>query len=239
MKTSKESEAISVNMRVMRVLWASGIIGIFICFLSCTYQPIYQTVTSYTSIYSIELKQVERPAHAKERYGKHEIVRVEEKGVTKYSFEDELMSIFWMPTVSALYFVLNNKTDHSIKIIWDEAAYVDIDGISQRVMHAGVKYADRNNSQPPTVVVRKGTVTDLIVPSDKVDRGKYRMIPYIWAPNAEELKLKAEKHIGKNIEALLPLQIEDVVNEYIFIFEVQSIEIKQNKEEKITGYEWR
>ncbi|GAI08971.1 unnamed protein product, partial [marine sediment metagenome] len=35
---------------------------------------------------------------------------------------------------------------------------------------------------------------------------------------AEELKAKAEKYIGKTIQVLLPLQIEDVVNEYIFIF---------------------
>ena len=231
----------------MKALLGSGIISICICFLSCTYQPIYQTVTSYTPIYSIGLKQVERPVDAKERYGKHQIVRVEEEGITKYSFEDGLTSIFWSATVSEFSFVLNNKTDHSIKIVWDEAAYVDIDGISQRVMHAGVKYADRNSSQPPTVVVRKGIASDLIIPSDNIyyvsgTYGGWRkepLLPDIKKPNAEELELKAEKYIGKTIQVLLPLQIEGIVNEYIFIFEVQSVEIKQSKEETITGYEWR
>ena len=207
----------------MKTLRISGILSISIVFLSCTF---------YTPLYNIGLKQVERPVEAKERYGTQKVTRIEENGAAKYSFEDEMVRIVWIPTASELSFVLTNKTDHSIKIVWDEAAFVDQDGISQRVIHAGVKHADRNNSQPPTVVVRKGTVTDLIVPSDNIyyvsgEYGGWRkapLFPDTRAPNAEELKLETGKYIGKTIQVLLPLQIEDVVNEYIFIFEVQSVE---------------
>lgn len=224
----------------------AGILALGIFFSSCAYKPVYEEVISYTPIYNIELKQVERPVAAKERYGKQKVTRVEDEGMTKYSFEDEMVRIIWLPADSQLSFILTNKTDHSIKIVWDAAAFVDQDGMSQRVMHAGVKYADRNNSQPPTVVIRKGTVTDLIVPSDNIyysaiyNRWEQdSLLPDVKAPDAEELRLKAGKSIGKTIQVLLPLQIEDIVNEYIFIFEVQSVEAKLNQEKYIKEWRWQ
>ena len=231
----------------MKTLWTSTIISIPILFSSCVYETYYYEVITYTPIYTIELAQVERPVAAKERYGKQKITRVEEEGTAKYSFEDEMVRIVWLPTDFEISFALTNKTDHSIKIIWDEAAYVGIDGISERVIHAGVKYTDRNNSQPPTVVIRKGTVTDLIIPSDNIYyvSGRYGgweelpLLPDVKAPNVEELKSKAEKYIGKTIQVLLPLQIEDIVNEYIFIFEVQNVEAKLNKEKKAGERRWQ
>lgn len=189
-----------------------------------------------TVYYNIGLKQVERPVEAKERYGEQKVKRIEENGTAKYSFEDEMVRIVWIPTASELSFVLTNKTAHSIKIVWDEAAFVNPDGISQRVIHAGVKYIDRNTSQPPTVVVRKATITDLIIPSDNIyyvsgQDGGWRSAPLFLSesgPNAEKLKLKTGKYIGKTVQVLLPLQIEDVVNEYIFVFEVQGVNIMEN-----------
>ena len=207
----------------MKILRIGGILSIFIIFLGCTF---------YKAYYNIGLKQVERPAEAKERYGEQKVTRIEEEGTSKYSFEDEMVRIVWIPTGPKLSFILTNKTDHSIKIIWDDAAFVNQDGISQRVMHAGVKYIDRNSSQPPTVVVRNGTVTDVIIPTDNVHfssiSGGWREDPLfpVSATTAGELKSKTEKYIGKTIQVLLPLQIEDVVNEYIFTFEVQSVEVK-------------
>ena len=123
---------------------------------------------TYRAYYDIGLKQVERPAQAKERYGEQTITKVEEEGIYKYFFEDEMVKIVWIPTAYQVSFVLTNKTNHSIKIVWDEAAFVDVAGVSHRVMHSGVKYIDRNNPQPPTVVVRKGTITDLVIPTDNI-----------------------------------------------------------------------
>ena len=111
---------------------------------------------SFRAYYDIGLTEVERPALAKERYGEQKITKAREEGVEKYYFEDELVKILWLPSSSNVSFNLTNKTDHSIKIIWDEAVYVDTIGVSHRVMHSGVKYMDRSNSQPPSVVVRKG-----------------------------------------------------------------------------------
>ena len=190
-------------------------------------------VPAHWAHYDIGLYTVERPAQARERYGESKIMKVQEEGVEKYYFEDEMVKIIWIPTPFQISFILTNKTSHSIKILWDEAAYVDENGVSHRVMHSGVKYIDRNNPQPPTVVVRKGTVSDLVFPTDYVyyASGKYggwRETPLF--PNSgydiEELKEKAEKYVGKTLQVLLPLQIEGVVNEYIFSFKINSVKVK-------------
>ncbi len=191
--------------------------------------------SAYTPFYDIGLLEVERPAQAKERYGEQKITTTLEEGVTKYCFEDEMVKTVWLPTPNQVSFVLTNKTNHSIRIIWDEAAYVDEEGISHRVMHEGVKYIDREKPQPPTVVVRKATITDLVFPTDNiqyVSRGdkmwhKSPLFP-TSAKTVDELKATTAGYVGKTIQVLLPLQIEDVVNEYIFVFEIKTVDVRKS-----------
>ncbi len=181
--------------------------------------------------YNIELTKVERPAKAKKRYGVKKITKIKEEGVEKYHFEDEMVDIrWWIVNVNQIWFKLTNKTNHSIKIIWDEAAFVDYNGLTHRVMHKGVKYVDRNDSQPPSVIVRNGTISDLIVPTENVYfvsgpyGGYWEVEPFF--PTSGITSEEAQKYIGKTIQILLPLQIEGVVNEYIFIFEVENVKLK-------------
>lgn len=183
---------------------------------------------TYQGFYNVGLQEVERPENAKERYGDSKIVNFQEEGKTKYSYEDEMIKIVWLPLSTQFAFTLQNKTDHSIKIIWDEAVYVNENGSSGRVMHSGVKYIDRNNSQPPTIVVKKANIDDIIVPTDNITytSGQYGG----WSTNPlfpnramtqEELNSLSQEYIGKTVQVLLPLQIEDTVNEYIFSFKVE------------------
>ena len=183
---------------------------------------------TYQGFYNVGLQEVERPENAKERYGESKIVNFEEEGKTKYSYEDDMIKIIWLPLSTQFGFTLKNKTDHSIKIIWDEAVYVDQNGSSGRVMHAGVKYTDRNNPQPPTVVVKKANIDDMIVPTDNVyyvsgQYGGWRTKPMFpnRASTQEELNALTQKYIGKEVKVLLPLKIQETINEYIFTFKVE------------------
>lgn len=117
--------------------------------------------------YDVSLYAVERPTEAKASYGEQIIFSTKESHY-KYSFEDEMVRILWVVNPTNLSFLLTNKTDHSIRIIWDEAVYVDESRESNRVIHSGVKYVDKNKSYPPSVVVRKGTLTDVIIPTNKI-----------------------------------------------------------------------
>ena len=136
----------------------------------CIISILFLTYCAMSSrlLYDITLDSVERPSNAEKRYGEPIITKIEEDGIGKYLFEDDMIKVTWVVTSSSLNFELYNKTSHSIKIIWDEAAYVDVTGQSQRIMHSGVKFIDRNNPQPPSVIIRKGTLTDIIIPTDNV-----------------------------------------------------------------------
>jgi len=166
---------------------------------------------------------------------------VQEEGVPKYVFEDEVVWIAWLFSPMSIAFSMRNKTDHSIRIVWNDAAFVDDTGESRRIIHSGVKYADRNGLQPPTVIVRRGSVTDFLLPSDNAfwvggissrgiaTPGGWEHLPMLpveqTGGQSETLKESAEKYVGKTFQVLLPLQIQDVVNDYIFIFRVNSVEV--------------
>jgi hypothetical protein len=181
----------------------------------------------YECIYILSLAEVEHPANAQERYGESSIISFEEEGSKKYSYEDDLIKIIWLPLEEELSFVLENKTNHSIKIIWDEAVFIDENNLSGKVMHSGVKYTDRNNSQPPTVVGRNARITDVVVPTDHIWYSEYSgwhttaLIDNLAHSKKEELDIEATEKIGKTtVGVLLPLQIEETINEYIFSFKV-------------------
>ncbi|NIO48500.1 MAG: hypothetical protein GTN73_03535 [Candidatus Aminicenantes bacterium] len=190
--------------------------------------------------YDIVLEEVERPPEAKERYRGHEISTAEEEGY-KYIFEDEMIRILWMASPTELRFRLQNKTDHSIKIIWNDATYVCEKGKSHRVMHAGVKYINRNNPQQSSIVAGKGSITDFIYPADYAnytyDRWVERplqaggwivkpLLPYSQAGgDPQKLLNNATSYIDKTIQVLLPIKLEEVTYNYIFTFLVKDVHL--------------
>jgi len=189
--------------------------------------------TAYRGVYTVGLSEVERPENIKERYGESKIVNFEEEGKTKYSYEDELIKIVWIPQYTQFLFKLENKSDNTIKIIWDEAAYVDVNGSSGRIMHSGVKYIDKNNSQPPTVVTKKSSINDVIVPTENIyyESGQYggwqeKPLFVSTASSEEILNNVVKKYLGKTVKILLPLQIQETVNEYIFSFKIEGFNRK-------------
>jgi hypothetical protein len=62
------------------------------------------------------------------------------------AFEDENIRIVWKPQESQLQFTLTNKTGASERVLWDDASFVGPDGKTDRIMHQGVKFADRSSS---------------------------------------------------------------------------------------------
>ena len=202
-----------------------------------------ESLESFFAIYSLSLQTVERPQKATQRYGPQKIDILSTNEKYKFYFEDNLVKILWIVTSRHIAFLLQNKTDHSIKIPWDEAAYVDETGRSHRLMHSGIKYSDRDRPIPQSVVVRKGILEDTIVPTDyiswsegtKYSAGSWDEKPllpdsdfhgdYIKGkyPTLEDFDNAVKSYIGKTIQVLLPLQIEDVINDYIFTFKIDSV----------------
>ena len=85
-------------------------------------------------------------------------------------------------------------------------------------MHVGTKYSERNSAQPPTTVIKGAKIEDVATPTDRV---YYSESLKEWT--SESMMPKDPKLKGKQIQLMLPIQIKDVVNEYIFVFDLDYI----------------
>jgi hypothetical protein len=193
---------------------------------------VFTSCAVFTATYDLSLSEVERPSQKDDSYGEKKISKESEAGVSKYVFEDDVLKVIWIPTRTSFDFTMLNKSNNSIKIIWDEAVYVDASGSSKMVFHTGVKYIDRNNPQPPTIVVKGASITDLLTPTDNVYfvSGQYGgwktkdLFPRY--ANKDEIDGIKKAYSGKVVKISLPIQIEGVTNEYIYSFKINDLVIK-------------
>ncbi len=183
-------------------------------------------VTSYMASYSVGLSSVESPADAKKQFGETKVVTFKDGEVDKYRYEDDFIEIVWYVGLKKFNFELKNKSTHTMKINWDDISYVDINGKTRRVMHAGVKYIERNNSQPATSIPKGASLSDILLPTDNVILSsgyggwiESNLIPSYYS-TPEAMTNGAESYVGKKMTILMPIMIENVQNDYTFVFNI-------------------
>jgi len=189
---------------------------------------------SYVAHYEVLLVEVQRPASAQARFGDIKIAPDPAKGFLMA--EDRLMRIIWTGPDDQLEFDVLNKSDTPVKILWDDAAYVDITGQSRRVIHSGVKLVDRNSPQMPSVITSKGRLNDIVYPSDNVSYyssqygsgwSQKPMFPCLREKHSctdLERKLVAA-HTGLDYRVLLPVEAGKESYPYTFVFKVNKAEV--------------
>lgn len=166
-----------------------------------------QTIT----VHELTLSEIERQP----RGG----VRQTFRPTSPNAFEDETLRIGWEPGESQLGFILTNKTDASMRILWDDASFVNTSGRGDRVMHQGVKFADRSASMPPTLIVHGATLDDLVAPASNVFwREGYGSEGGNWASKP---LLSGAAESG-SVKVLLPVESNGAVTEYLFAFNVHT-----------------
>lgn len=179
--------------------------------------------------YKVGLSNVEAPADAKRQYGQTKIVSLEKEGKTNYRYEDDYLDVTWYVGRTQLAFGLKNKSGHSIKIPWDDVVYINVNGQSGRVMHSGVKYIDRNSSQPASVVPKGASLNDVIIPTDNIYyvSGKYggwsELDLFNFKIDLSNFDISKQAVVGQSIRILLPVVMEGVKNEYVFEFKIQDV----------------
>lgn len=189
--------------------------------------------TTYMATYDVTLAKVESPADVKKNFGETKVVQLTEDNLNKYRYEDDYIDIKWYVGLKSLYFTLKNKSGHSIKINWDDVSYVDYKGKVGRVMHSGVKYIDRNNSQPATTIPNGAIIDDLLTPTDNVYyitptqyiSGGWRELNLIpsYYKSKEAMNAEAGSYVGKKMKILMPITVEGVQNDYNFEFEISQL----------------
>lgn len=172
--------------------------------------------------YKTALMKVEKPEDATNRYGETKVIQ--DAGVDKYSYNDSIIDITIFGTKEKFSFILKNISNHSLKIIWNEAAFVGLDGSTSKIMHVGTKYSQRESDQPATVVIKGAKIDDVATPTANVYYDEGVKIGYSTIGSGWKTKsMLPEEYKGKEageIRLMLPIQVKDVVNEYTFIFRV-------------------
>ncbi|MHC4598004.1 MAG: hypothetical protein ACYS47_03270 [Planctomycetota bacterium] len=188
---------------------------------------------SYKAKYDLLLGEVECVSPGEEGRTVSDIRRMGLGGVTVYLYEDDRLKLFWVPDAEELRFKLVNKTDETLKIIWDEAVYIDEKGVNNRLVHEGIRSEDAYKPQPPSLVVKKGILSQAVFPADHV-RPKSRTVERRMVeplfPSVDRrkgaLKSEAQKVVGKSVRILLPMQWKDRKTEYTFTFTVKGFAIE-------------
>ena len=70
------------------------------------------------------------------------------------NYKDELLSISWIIDRNKANFTIKNNASSSIKILWDDMAFVSINGESHRIIHKGIKYSEKEKEQAPSIIAR-------------------------------------------------------------------------------------
>lgn len=186
----------------------------------------HETKKEYIDIHNWVLVNVDKPDDSSIKYSKIETINTQKGENKRYSYEDDNIYISWMITPTTINFDLRNKSNYSIKIPWDEAAYVDARGKSGRLIHSGIKYSEKSSEQPPSVVPRNATLSDLLIPSDNINYFKtakgWTTKPICESYSCPE-EMKDKFIPGEKIKVILPLVIKDVINEYTFTFELKNV----------------
>ncbi len=174
--------------------------------------------------YHAVLTRVEKPEDATDRYGETKVVK--EDGINKYYYYDNIIGLVIFADYQEFIFKLLNNSNHTLKLIWDEAVFVDLDGKTSKVMHKGVKYSEREKSQTPSVIIKGANIEDVASPIDKVYYFEGIHLPYTGKTIGNGWKTKSmlpSLFVGKEpgeIRLMLPIQVKDVINEYTFVFKL-------------------
>ncbi len=159
------------------------------------------------------LSEVEKPADDSIRYG--ETKTITEEGITKFSYSDNVIEILIYGGYKEFDFIIKNVSDKSIKVVWNEAVFVGMDGTTSKIMHNGIKYSEREGDQPASVIIRGAKLEDMVVPTANV----YYESGYFSGWKTRSMFPIERGQTGK-ISLMLPIQIKETINEYLFIFDV-------------------
>jgi hypothetical protein len=159
---------------------------------------------------------VRRPADVETRWGEYRL----EKTDTSYVYADSLLRVTLVPNRGQFAFVLENRTEHSLQIVWDEMAYVGPTGVSSRVSPGETRVIDMEKAHPPTTVPAMASVFKVAIPNDLLHTGSYGH----WIEDFVTPATAAAAE-GKEMRLLMPIRVRDVVNEYTFVFQLNSVTV--------------
>ena len=150
------------------------------------------------------------------------IYLISPKGSDGLSFEDGFIKIEFL-IAAQLAFEITNKRASPIEIIWDHASIVDLKGQAHRVLHAGLRYMQRDQPMPPTVIPPNAKMSEGVIPSDYVsyESNNWQVKPFL------AILLGGD---GRTFSLFLPMKINGVTKNYNLVFKIAPSPVKKENE---------
>lgn len=171
--------------------------------------------------YDIELIQVRKTANINQRL-KAPVADTTDAALTRYVFEDDLLRSVWSADEAGWDVQIINKTEKPIMIDWDNASYMDYDNVGHSVLISATKYSDREKPQTPTVITRKGTLTEKLISATHIYQSPLTGL-LVKRPLMPVDFTEASRYKGKELRMMLPFTVEGLSSQYEFIFKVKDV----------------
>jgi hypothetical protein len=132
-------------------------------------------------------------------------------------FENDQFSIILLGTRAGIMIDIENKTDTTLSLVWDESALIDIDGYSHKIVHGSTRRIDVQRSIVSTPVFSYSKMMEVVYRSDEQAffprTGKKRNVLRIYQPmigNSMKLNLLFRSEAGDSYRYIFDLKIKDV-----------------------------
>lgn len=99
------------------------------------------------------------------------------------------------PDMSGFGFLISNKTNSTMKVIWDESV-ISVLSMPSAVYHEGIKYIDREAAKPPTIIPAAGNLVEVLYPTK-----------YTYYDDSRYTGGWKQRPLGTNVGVLLALEV--------------------------------
>jgi len=137
-------------------------------------------------------------------------------------FQDKVVAIQFTVTDNAIQMKFDNRSEQTIKILWDQAEYTDVRDRRSRIIHPGIRFQDRNSALPPQTVLAGESIQEALMPVGLVvysqQKKAYENQPLFMLDNDTAQGLK-----GKSFYVFIPIEIDRQIIPYNFKIQITDV----------------
>ncbi len=190
--------------------------------------------STYRGFYDIQLLYGERNI-SNDFFGEIEYNSKIINNLSTFNIKDKVLDIE-ISVLDATKFnlIVKNKSNQTIKLIWDNCVFINTSGENSKFIHSGTKFIDKGNPQNPTLILKNTSINDIIIPSNNIYyvTGQYGGWKYksLFGQTASvisenDLKKQTENYIGKDFIIMLTFEIDSKEVEYTYNLKVNDFKI--------------
>jgi hypothetical protein len=134
-------------------------------------------------------------------------------------FRDNAISVSFIVGEQSFQMRFDNVGHHDLKILWERAEYTDVYSQTQRLMHSGIRFQDRNNPLPDQLVTQNSSIQEAVIPVGNVfvpqQKKTYDIRPLFPLDSEAAAGLK-----NRSVILFIPVEIDRQIIPYIFKIQI-------------------